>query len=120
MVLKSFYRVFATTSTFVEPPGYSRLGVEMWGGGADGAKELRGRHPKAGAAGLAQNSSMLRLLAGLRTPSAGDEVVLERGLDGIKQGTRQRRCFAVWGKHTFLVLQEADVAQLVHLVVADE
>ena len=51
MVLKSFYRVFATTSTFVEPPGYSRLGIEMWGGGASGSKRSAGTASEGGGGG---------------------------------------------------------------------
>jgi hypothetical protein len=37
IVLKSFYKVFTATGTFVWPPGYNRFQGLVWGGGGGGA-----------------------------------------------------------------------------------
>jgi hypothetical protein len=36
IVLKSFYKVFTATGTFVKPPGYEMFSGVMWGGGGGG------------------------------------------------------------------------------------
>ena len=36
IVLKSFYKVFTATGTFVKPPGYEMFSGIMWGGGGGG------------------------------------------------------------------------------------
>lgn len=42
MVLKSFYKVFTATGTFVKPPGYEMFSGFKWGGGGGGAASLGG------------------------------------------------------------------------------
>ena len=38
VVLRPFYRSFTSSGTFIDPPGYSRLGYRGWGAGGDGGR----------------------------------------------------------------------------------
>jgi len=38
VVLRPFYRSFTSGGTFIDPPGYSRIGFRGWGAGGDGGR----------------------------------------------------------------------------------
>jgi len=63
VVLRPFYRSFTSGGTFIDPPGYSRIGYRGWGGGGDG-----GRSNSATVAGGGGGGACLE---GSYTPSAG-------------------------------------------------
>ena len=52
--------------------------------------------------------------------AAGGEVGGKSGLDGIEAGHQTAAVLCHVCQNALLVLQEADVAQLVHLIVADD
>ena len=52
--------------------------------------------------------------------AAGSQLLVEGRLDGIKAGYQTAAVLCHVGQNAFLVLEEADVTQLVHLIIADD
>jgi hypothetical protein len=81
IVIRPFYRAITSTMNFVMPPGYSTLGLKMWGGGAGGNGGTSGaagtdRVGGGGGGGGGYNFGVIN------APSAGTSITATIGAGG--------------------------------------
>lgn len=75
VVLNAFSRTYAASDTFINPPGYRRYGVELWGGGASGQRTNSATTLSKGGGG----GACAKCDIAAPTPGSSDAIVIAAG-----------------------------------------